>query len=111
MFPNRYEIMFTEHIYTMMEKKDTSHQVPKDRNDIDGWKEYFTSWYTDWVNKLSFEELDADEVPYTESENFLKTIPMIWESWMRGFDHIYLYKRMNGPDIMKEVEELHKQFS
>lgn len=110
MFPNRYEVMFTEHVYTMMRNKDTSHEVPKDSNDIDAWKEYFTSWYTDWVTRLSFDGLDINDVPIRESKNFLETIPVIWESWMRGFYHIYLYKSMNGPDIMKEVEELHKQF-
>ena len=110
MFPNRYEVMFTEHIYTMMKEKDTSHEVPKDSNDIDAWREYFTSWYTNWMISTGGKNLTDDLIPYTESKNFLETIPMIWKSWMRGFYHVYLYKKMNGPDIMKEVEELHKQF-
>lgn len=110
MFPNRYEIMFTEHIYQMMKSKDTSYRVPRTSNNIDAWKEYFTNWYTEWTIGLSFDGLDANDIPIRESKQFLETIPYVWESWMRGFYHIYLYKDMNGPDIMKEVEELHKQF-
>ena len=110
MFPNRYEAMFTDYVYSMMKQENTQHPIPKDSNNIDAWKECFKTWYTSLTMKYGGDGLALDGTPYIESESFLETIPVIWESWMRGFYHVYLYKNMNGPDIMKEAEELHKQF-
>jgi len=110
MFPNRYEVMFTDYVYSMMKQEDTRHSIPQDSKDINAWEECFKTWYIAFAIKYGGDGLGLDGKPYIESEDFLMTIPMIWKSWLRGFDHIYLYQRMNGPDIMKEAEELHKQF-